>query len=264
MVAEDDDPCTELGIFSSGLVDDGLMALGGLTYDSSNRVRRVLTWEAPVGSSVNTALDTRPEDAVVCFYPFDAYLVGAYRCVHLVLPKCANMVTQTGTRVTTQGQVRVDVAFSDCDGSALANLDCDSILTLREDSSLMPRSSWKCLPRVRVHVLMLDLSLGTVPTPAPTPEVKAGRRRSLLQAPPSTGADVVAELRAAVIAYVNWVYDQDCFENRVWGIYAFAGPNEIAVIKDLDPGVNGDSREKVRSRRPVLYALTIRCTFLTS
>lgn len=38
MVAEDDDPCTELGVFSSGLVDDGLMTLGEPTYDLYNRV----------------------------------------------------------------------------------------------------------------------------------------------------------------------------------------------------------------------------------
>lgn len=211
----------------------------------------MLTWAVPPGADTDMALDTRPEDAVVCFYPFDGYLVGTYRCVHLVLPKCAQVAPQTLSRVTAFGQVKVNVAMSDCDGSALANLDCDSMLTVREDNTVVAKSYWKCLPRVRVHVLMIDLSEGTVPTPAPTPAIQAGRRRALLQAA-NSGAGLVDELRAAVLAYINWVYDQDCIDNRVWGIFAYAGPGEFATIKELDPGVNGESRSKVRRRRPPL------------
>lgn len=39
MVAQDDDPCTELGIFHSPFLEDGLMIVDDLTYDSPNKVQ---------------------------------------------------------------------------------------------------------------------------------------------------------------------------------------------------------------------------------
>lgn len=57
---------------------------------ATRQVRRSFKWLAPTGSFDDPSLDTRPVNTLVCFYPFDNYVVGIFRCVRIMLPTCAN------------------------------------------------------------------------------------------------------------------------------------------------------------------------------
>jgi len=122
LVATDDDSCVELGIRSSGMLSlEGMEDLSNPVYTSYkvNRqgaeVTRSFRWPARITSTANanaatictagsatqrvvegTTLylcdsllvpeeDIRPEDTLICFYPFDSYIVGAFLCVHIKL-----------------------------------------------------------------------------------------------------------------------------------------------------------------------------------
>lgn len=203
-------------------------------------------WGAPQGSDIDRELDTRPEDAVVCFYNFDNYLLGSYRCVHIVIPKCAGVISATPLRVTSFGRVVANVNIADCDNAGLPRLDCNIMLEVFEDNVKVPYNQWQCLPRVRAHLLMLDVSEGLMPTPAPTPAIVAAKRR-LQQAGASgtVGSELISELREAAKAYINWVYDEDCEENRIFGVVAYTGYGSYKVVKAFDSNRDFESRQMV-------------------
>jgi len=304
LVAGDDDPCTELEIFDTGLIHG--MLLSECFYDSPNTVRRTFTWPAPIEAIEDPFCDTRPEDSVVCFYNFDNYLVGSYRCVHIVIPRCAVLTVERPVRVSGFGHVRFDVEAKDCEGAGLPGLDCKCMLRLFENGVEVSPEQWECLPRVRVHLLVLDVSEGLAPPAPPSPVFEAGRRRLQSEdaAAPgnATGGNGTAgngtrlygagavqgngdgcvplegagdgtrlysrmpvrdpveskcavtpgrrysfeQLREAAKAYVNRVYDEDCVENRVFGVVAYSGmENSFHIVKNLDPATDGETREEV-------------------
>eukprot|EP00899_Mesostigma_viride_P026947 jgi/Mesvir1/7437/Mv19218-RA.1 len=83
LVAHDDDSCVELSILELGLFEG--MVLEDHTRDGNEgkQVRRRFVWPGPVSGLEED--EFRTLDTVVCFLPFDNYVVGQFRCVHIIL-----------------------------------------------------------------------------------------------------------------------------------------------------------------------------------
>ena len=206
VVAKDDDPCTELSIQDTGLYDT--MVLSGHTRDSPTQVRRKFYWNATSDAAANPAMDARPTNSMVCFYPFDNYLAGAMRCINIVLPTCFQFES-TKLLSSESSQQLISFRLFDCAGYKIRHLGCDAFI-VKENSVVVDslETSLQCLEPYQAYLLLLDLS------------ASIGNNSAML-----------AFVKQSIRNFVTSMFEKQCYNSQLmFSIRGFAGDQETVEI----------------------------------